>query len=115
MPDWTGFPASRHFDHVVAHEVARAVRKGKAAAGSVAVPWTCLQAEQIMAKVEMNRDAFALSPFAVWIEEKRLGVRQGIWINAFLDGHWGTFLDCFVLFDPFQRGAGPATIVGFGT
>src|SRR5262249_39563544 len=78
MPDWTRFSARGHFDHVVAHEVARAVRKGKAAARAIAVPWTCLQAEQVMAKVEMNRNAFALSPLTVGIKKKRLGCRQSI-------------------------------------
>src|SRR5262249_51335170 len=54
----------------IAHEVARAMREGKATTGVVAVPRAGLQGDQIMTEVEVNRNAFTLGPFAIRIEQE---------------------------------------------
>ena len=72
MADRACLLARGDLDHVVAHEVAGAMREGKAATGVIAVPAAGLQRDQVMAKIEMNGDAFPFRPFAIGIEQKRL-------------------------------------------
>src|SRR5262249_44669777 len=75
MPHRARLAAGGDLDHVIAHEVARAAREGKTAAGVVAVPRAGLEGDQIMTEVEVDRNPFALRPFAIRIEQ------EGPWLG----------------------------------
>src|SRR5262249_43375936 len=78
MPHRARLAAGRDLDHVIAHEVARAVREGKAAAGVVAVPRAGLERDQIVTEVEVDRNSFTLRPFAIGIEQEWLWLGRRI-------------------------------------
>src|SRR5215510_14938886 len=91
MLDRTRLPAGGNLDHVVAHEVAGAMRERKAAASIVAIPPAGLEREQIVAKIKVDGNSFAGGPVAIWIQEKILWI-VGVGNGAFVHCHQGAFL-----------------------
>lgn len=58
-----------HLKYVVGHEVASAVCVSEATARLVTVPGAGFELQQVMAEVEVDGDALAFGPVAVWIQQ----------------------------------------------
>ena len=69
MFDRRCFATRLNLQHIIGHEIAAAMRMGKAAARIKPIPALGFERQKVMAKIKMDRNAFTIGPIHIGIEK----------------------------------------------